>query len=873
MLPDIVQSAYKTYKQDTNAIATWLATKAKQCGYSADLLDQSTTTTSSQAAPSSARLKGKARKQAKNDLPKGQISAQGPSATLDEPKPPIYTIRVKEFITLANFIVGSEKLTVHVPEALAKALDRAILLRNQYTSGAGGSTESDKGHAYFLGVLEKTREILKPRMPPGMINDRLTKTESDAETNETPKLDADANEQVRNIFASLELEEPSQEFLDAPNIKPVDRTTPAQPRYEVETVQTIEEEYIAAHCLFEDVRHIRRFLCQLWTNYQEGMDLIAVSVTVNTAIGFIRDMEQDLIQRFPSKTDYESIVKTFFSVQCMIRGHNPGSKQRPDDIINMAVYDLAEDVMMTTFIMMNSVQDVIQGGYAPIYKPGHLGYRDTSSSWKQKTAREKVQDDKLALMEVFSDLFLFADMTAKSTLAEDELIRGIRQMRPGRDVPIWLVFAAQCFLDAQHELHRGVSNGYSQLVRCAKGIKSSIEETLKFHENLRIVNWPRTNDIQFKEQIRVIDQWVLTDVVAERLRKMKESRSLPGPEPFRLLKQYPVMCGLFAFALKMRAQEVNLVFVNAWGSIMYSAQLYNAVRQESLVLQVWKDMEFIIAMQGGDKFFVGDAPKGLEEYLKRYLLSMGYSAAIFAANRRPNANVASSKGPRSLTKLCAVAELFAGRYCNNDAAVSWTPEIIKPIIEAKLDDSDHEDADDDETGSRASKPASAQKKKPSSSGALLRKPKQQAHSLPTNEFLLDIANSLHAECLEMSIDYLGMHLCCWKLLRQVNEVCKPRLLQTYGAGYLEKENQLPFVVGYIFMAATATSQIANVLVPRREGVEVSSRLLQTSAEPLKELIESARGDSVTRGMEDVVGFRIDFSGLEIKNDMGDMGGS
>lgn len=521
MLPDIIQSSYKTYKQDTNAIATWLATKAKQCGYSADLLTQATAATSSQAAPSSTRLKGNARKKAKGSATKVQVPAPAPSARSDEPKHPVYTIRVKEFITLADFIVGSGKQTVQVPEALAKALDRAILLRNQYTSGADGSKDSDEGHAYFLGVLEKTREILKPRMPPSMINDRLTKTEPSAnEASETLNLDADANEQVRNIFESLQLEEPSQAFLDAPNIKLMDRATSTEPRYEVEAVQTLEEEYIAAHCLFEDLRRIRRFLCQLWTNYQEGMDLTAVSVTVNTAIGFIRDMEQDLIQRYPFKTDYESIVRIFYGSQCATRGHDPRSKQRPDDIINMAVYDLAEDVMMPTFIILNSLQDVIKGGYAPLYKPGHFGYRNMSTSWKQKTAREKVKDDKLALMEAFPDLFILADMTTKSTLAEDELIRGVRQMGPGKDVPLWLVFAAQCFLDAQHELHGDVSKGYSQLSRCAKGIKSSIEETLRFHENLRIVNWPRTNDLQFTEQIRVIDQWVLTDAVAEQLRKV-----------------------------------------------------------------------------------------------------------------------------------------------------------------------------------------------------------------------------------------------------------------------------------------------------------------------------------------------------------------
>ena len=348
----------------------------------------------------------------------------------------------------------------------------------------------------------------------------------------------------------------------------------------------------------------------------------------------------------------------------------------------------------------------------------------------------------------------------------------------------------------------------------------------------------------------------------------QKSFGLPDPEPFRLLKQYPVMCGLFLFALKMRAQEVNIAFVNAWGSIMYSTQLYNAVRQEGLISQIWNDMEFIIAMQGGHKFFVGEAPKGIEEYLKRYLLSMGYSAAMFAANRRPNANVVSSKGPRSLMKLCAVADLFTGRYCNNDAAVSWTFETIKPIIEAKIDDSQSEDADDTETGSKSPKSAKTKKRKSSSSGTLLRKSKQNSQSLPTNDFLLDIANCLHAECVEMSIDYLRMHLSCWELLRKVNEVCKPRLLKTYGGGYLEKESQLPFVVGYIFMAATATSKIANVLIPRKESVEISSQLLQTSAESLSELTKSKARDLVTRGMEDVVGFKIDFSGLET-NDMGE----
>lgn len=162
--------------------------------------------------------------------------------------------------------------------------------------------------------------------------------------------------------------------------------------------------------------------------------------------------------------------------------------------------------------------------------------------------------------------------------------------------------------------------------------------------------------------------------------KVQRRAVIPDGEPCQLLRQYPVICGLFSFALKMRYQEVQIVFINAWGSIMYTGQLYNAIRQEKLLPKIWKDMELVVSLQGTDKFFVGGPPKELDDYLKRFMLSMGYSAALFANNRRKNAPAASAKGPRQLTKLCAVGELFTGRYCNNDAAVAWTTETMKPII-------------------------------------------------------------------------------------------------------------------------------------------------------------------------------------------------
>ena len=526
MLPSVIQSSYKTYKEDTSYIATWLANTAKQCGYSADLLDRNDAVTSSKATQAPTRLKGKARKKAKDAATAGvpASSTATTSSTTTESSTPTYTIKIKDFISLAEYVVGSTKPLVSVPGSLVKALDRAIVLREDHGSASEGSNAPDESHAHFLGVLEKTREILKSRSPTEMVNDRLTRPVSEDDSGKSK------NDEILNRFQGLGLEEPSQQFLDAPDVKPATRSdTDGMPKYEVETEKSRMEEYLATHCLLQDVRHIRGFVCALWKNFQEGMDISAVAITVNTAIDFVRTLEQDFVRQYPAKNDYESIINLFFSAQCLSRGQQPGHKQRPDDIINMAVYDLAEDLMIPTASILGSLQEVIQDGTVPQYKPGFLGFRDMSTPWSQKSPRDKIQDDRLVMMEAFPDLVLLAMITSRSPLAEDELMRGIRQMSPGKDIPLWLVFAAQCFLDAQHELKKDVSRGHDDLRNNANSIRASIESNLKFHEKLRIVNWPKSNDLQFTEMLRVTTDWVGRDVVADKWAKvMRQLNLYPG---------------------------------------------------------------------------------------------------------------------------------------------------------------------------------------------------------------------------------------------------------------------------------------------------------------------------------------------------------
>ena len=527
MLPNFLQSSYLKYKEDTDVLAKWLAVKAKQCGYPADLLSPSDSSTpSTQPNPPSQRSKGATRKQAKA----GKENAPQPKTPNSPADAPKYTIKVKDFAALAECIARFNKPAVKVPLTVIEVLNRSINLRQQHNtwsraqaeSGASTSVEeSNQSHAHFLGILERTREILKPRMPPETIDDFLSKPPSGSSDQATT--DTQASGQISNMFDNLDIQEPSQEFLDAPNVKPATIDKAAQEsNYEVETLQSIEEQYMATHCLFQDIRDIRFFLRQLWESYKDGdISLVAASITTNTAIDFVRSMEQDLLHQFPDKSDYESIMHIFYGAQCIQHGIDPSSKQRPEDQFNFEVYDLAEEVMLPTFIVIESLQRVITPNQLPLYKSGHFGTRDTTTAWTEKSDREKFRDDQLVLMEAFADLMLTAIMTSRFSLAEDELIRGIRQMAPGKIIPLWLVFAAQCFLDNQHVLGRDIDRGHTELQRTGNAIRASITQNLKFHQSLRVETWPTQNDTRFSGTLTVIEDWIRQDVVADKMKTVR----------------------------------------------------------------------------------------------------------------------------------------------------------------------------------------------------------------------------------------------------------------------------------------------------------------------------------------------------------------
>lgn len=305
MLPPSLVSVYQQYKEDTNAVASWLASTAKSRGYPADLLSG----TSSQATvpEHSKRLKGKARKQAK-------AAAQQAQASSSSPTNPDYIIAIKDFIPLAEFVAASKKPVISVPRSFAKTLNRVISTRSGFSTRLAESTDSpdvsaDFTHSHFVGVLEKVREVLTPR---------FSSATRDAAGPPPP---SDPIGEVGGRFASLSVDEPSEKFINAPDIERPVPVKDDDDKYVAEPIQGLEEILFAYGLLLIDLNKIRDRIKWIWANYLEGtFELVAAAIATNTACDLARNLMGDVTPMFTTHGGLMEIARTFYVCQCLEHG-------------------------------------------------------------------------------------------------------------------------------------------------------------------------------------------------------------------------------------------------------------------------------------------------------------------------------------------------------------------------------------------------------------------------------------------------------------------------------------------------------------------------------------------------------------------------
>jgi hypothetical protein len=500
MSPNFFHTSYKQYKDDTNHVASWLATTAKRCGYPSDLLTSTAAKKDAQTAP---RLKGRARK-----LARDAAKAAPPKKPALQPKDEthakkVYTIARKDFVALADFIASFNKPPVQVPAALLTLLNRAIALRKRharwYTHDLSDENlKSNATHDHFVGVLEKVRETLKPR------------SQSHIPIPSTEIQDDDAA--ASNLFDSLKIEEPSSGLSSAPAPTETLQDEPheSEEQFVAEEVKTAQEKYLAAHCLFHDIAKIREFVGKIWS--VGVFDLMNCAVATNTAIDLVRQAQRDFEKEFGTAFDYEEVAGRFYAVQCRLQGVDPSKRASAGDPINFEAAGIANFVMSPIYILLASFRDVLRDNHIPVSKPGFFGSYDPNSDRSKKSAKEQFEEDQIILMEIMSDVCWLTAITP-GIPAEDNFTRMARVMRKDGIIELWSVFAAQIFVDINNILRGSVDRGLLELQRHAKKIKLTVETNLEFHKSLRIASWPKTNDQMFRNILVAMDEFVFNDPV------------------------------------------------------------------------------------------------------------------------------------------------------------------------------------------------------------------------------------------------------------------------------------------------------------------------------------------------------------------------
>jgi hypothetical protein len=807
MLPSILSSSYSRYKHDTDAIAGWLATTAKRFGYVSTTKSKST------------RKKGKERK------------ATGTTAQQAHGRPS-YTVAIKDFTVLAEFIAGKKDPEIKVPPKLAALLDRTITARRWFSSNLAAylkddqqKQESDNRHVFFLGILERVRDILKPCYSAAHVP--------------VPAKPKDV-EEVMNLFEHLQVEETSKEFNKAPDIVvvPFDpASSDADYKAERES-EDMQEAFTALYFLLFDLNRLRTEVSRAWEGYKEGMvDLIAASITTNTAVDLARAMEDDMKDLLAKGGGADRMLELYYTSQCFAAGQ---TGPIPDEL-NFELYEVADVLFWPATLLLQAFCELLEVNPTPDMKQGFYGTYNPPSDRSTKSNREKFQEDKILLLEMLPEFLYHCRTTPERPAAEDELTRGLRTMFQTKKVTLSVAFATTMFLDIHHCLRDGVDYAFKRLADAADFVRNEINQNFEFHKDLAIVNWPRLNDNILKEFLAFIKFWIQDDPHRQAAMKMKRVNI---PKPYHFYRQHPWICGLWKYHIMIRFHELSIVFVNAWGSIMSCAHLYNAVQSEKMLKQHWKDMEVIMSMQGTDAFFVGEPPHNPDDYLKRFGLAMGMSAVNLTPryNRKSKRLVHSKRGPQSLKELGPVLQMFKERFTDPNARLNLRTEDVEKIIQQC--DWVFETDEDDRPTVMVKDPDEA--KKPI--------PKQ----LPAAKMLAHLVTMLHVEVAEISFDYLALHRFCWRLLRVLKDECQDQLIKMYGPNYIEKETELPFIVGYILMTASKTKQLGDLL-KQQGSSEVTSAVLMKAADAVEEMLRSGAGEIVVgKILPSMLGVEIDF---------------
>ncbi|PNP37737.1 hypothetical protein TGAMA5MH_10356 [Trichoderma gamsii] len=265
--------------------------------------------------------------------------------------------------------------------------------------------------------------------------------------------------------------------------------------------------------MMNDIQDIRSRIRWIWENYKKGLfTLSGAAVATDTAIDLARSATEEVTPLFKDHNGIGGMIHSFFHYRCHLKGYEENEIYlSEEDNFNYDLYDIADEVYMNVFRILNSFAGTLVQSDIPIYNDGTFGNYDPASNRDLKSGWQKFTEDEILLLEFFTELITVARLIPDYPV-KDGFLCGMVELSKTGALPFYLIFAAQVFLDIHHILRDQATLASEQVLRQVARMSSELKEHLNFHTNLNVGGWPASNDIIIRELQRNM-KWINGDPV------------------------------------------------------------------------------------------------------------------------------------------------------------------------------------------------------------------------------------------------------------------------------------------------------------------------------------------------------------------------
>ncbi|KAI8164878.1 hypothetical protein K4K49_012127 [Colletotrichum sp. SAR 10_70] len=837
MLPLSLVSTYREYKRDTDVLASWLALTARSHGYKGDVASAG-----NEAGDGS---------KAETQTVKGVATGKGN----DNGRPSKYKVAIRNFVPLAESI-ASTKPAISTPPSIVNTINRVITARSDFASKvkdfSGMDAHAVEAHAYFVGIIEKVQDILVPK-----------------DVAKTRQFVASSDEETGNLFAALDFKDPSIDFLNAPDIdKPISKAAPAAPashtpRYEAETsdeLNTLDAIIIFA-LMASDLARVRVVIIDTWGRNARGeLALSAAALTTSAAVDLANHAVKDVLPIFEAQGGVWEVAQQFVALVCAKNGPDTEtlSYSQGTTLMSEDMYTTYDRSLLCVYATLNACLQSMKEG-KELEVPMFSGPKSLDWVMKKRglSGSQRFEQDQDAVIRLVSNYLILSSHVTKSEWpVEDEILRGIREMKATGSVPFYLVLAAQIHVDIQQNLGILTMNPSQKMVEELSSMKADLSHEMggktDFERSLVVATqpsmWPVARDRIARDMIEMMDKLLKDPCHQAKL-------LISGTPPQQVaeasfFRDSPYMSGLVVAYCRNYMKEAGIDLANFWATFVSTAHVYNAVKQLGLLREPWRDLEIALSRAGLEsKLFTGPPPTDGKDFYRKYSLQLGFSAVNFANLHKKKAGKANTDAagtkiaPQAEKRLIQhehVASTFTSlvsKYAYGGSTTEWTELLVSNISESTKRRG--ETVFGDHGANHFKKIASKVQGKEEAKSRP--KPNEENDTEAGNRLspwntAIQLRMALQEESVEFEFPYLEFHRSARSTMEVIKGIVMEALKEFLSPGLAEEDVEMQLAVQLLFKSCDADAKEYDGKFAMRCVADYFNHLIETQGHPVEEYL-------------------------------------